>query len=57
MSYLLRGDVRLMNAVWSMLMYPMVLCTVTFFVINALLFFVLPQFAKVFATLGKPCLP
>lgn len=57
LSYLLRGDVRLMNTVWSMLMYPIVLCSVTFLVVNALLFFVLPQFAQVFTTLGKPVPP
>lgn len=54
LTYLLRGDMRLQNTVWSMLMYPMVLCAVTFLVLNSLIFFVLPQFAIVFESLEKP---
>lgn len=54
LTYLLRGDIRLRSTVYSMLTYPLVLCTVTVLVLNAMLFFVLPQFSKVFADLGKP---
>lgn len=57
LTYLIRGDLRLQSTVWSMLMYPMVLCGVTFVVLNALIFFVLPQFATVFETLEKPVPP
>ena len=57
LTYLIRGDLRLQSTVWSMLMYPMVLCGVTFLVLNALIFFVLPQFATVFETLEKPVPP
>lgn len=54
LTYLLRGDMRLQSTVWSMLMYPIVLGAVTFLVLNALIFFVLPQFATVFESLDKP---
>jgi type II secretory pathway component PulF len=57
LTYLIRGDLRLKSTVWSMLMYPMVLCGVTFLVLNALIFFVLPQFATVFESLEKPVPP
>jgi type II secretory pathway component PulF len=50
---LMRGELRLRNTVWSMLMYPLVLCSVTFLVLNALVFFVLPQFATVFVEMGR----
>jgi type II secretory pathway component PulF len=52
LTYLLRSDIRLRSTVWSMLMYPIVLGCVTVGVLNAMIFFVLPQFAKVFADLG-----
>jgi type II secretory pathway component PulF len=54
LTYLLRSDIRLRSTVWSMLMYPLVLGGVTFGVLNAMVFFVLPQFAKVFTELGTP---
>ena len=57
LTYLIRGDLRLQSTVWSMLMYPMVLCGVTFIVLNALIFFVLPQFATVFESLERPVPP
>jgi type II secretory pathway component PulF len=45
---------RLTNLIRTeMLMYPIVLCGVTFVVLNALIFFVLPQFSKVFLDLGR----
>jgi type II secretory pathway component PulF len=53
LTYLIRGEIRLRSTVWSMLMYPIVLCSVTFVVLNAMVFFVLPQFAKVFEDLGR----
>jgi type II secretory pathway component PulF len=53
LTYLIRGEIRLRSTVWSMLMYPIVLCSVTFVVINAMVFFVLPQFSKVFEDLGR----
>jgi type II secretory pathway component PulF len=54
---LIRADQKLRNTVSAMLAYPLVLCGVTFLVLNALIFFVLPQFAKVFDDLGKPAPP
>ncbi len=53
----IRGDIRLQSTVWSMLLYPIVLCVVTMLVLSALVFFVLPQFAKVFSDLGRPAPP
>ena len=57
LTYLLRADMRLQSTIWSMLMYPLVLGAVTFVVLNALVFFVLPQFATVFETLERPVPP
>lgn len=57
LTELIRADMKLRNAVGAMLVYPLVLCGVTFLVLNALVFFVLPQFAKVFDDLGKPAPP
>src|SRR6056297_1230115 len=54
---LIRADLKLRNTISAMLAYPLVLCGVTFLVLNALIFFVLPQFAKVFDDLGKPAPP
>lgn len=53
LTLLIRGELRLASTVWSMLMYPIVLCSVTSVVVLALIFFVLPQFAKVFIELGR----
>ena len=53
LTYLTRTEIRLRSTLWSLLMYPIVLCGVTLVVINALIFFVLPQFAKVFDDLGR----
>ena len=54
LTYLIRTDLRLKSTVISMLMYPLVLAGVTFMVLNAMIFFVLPQFATVFESLEKP---
>jgi type II secretory pathway component PulF len=56
-TYLIRSDIRLRSAIWSMLMYPMVLALVTCAVILAMMFFVLPQFATVFESLERPVPP
>jgi len=57
LTQLMRADLRLSGAVWSMLSYPIVLCVVTVLVVIALLFFVLPQFSKVFEDLEQPVPP
>ncbi len=53
LTVLLRNEVRLVNTIRGIITYPAILMLVAFFVINALVFFVLPQFAKVFEDLGK----
>ncbi|GAA4472873.1 type II secretion system F family protein [Novipirellula rosea] len=53
LTYLLRSDLRMRQTVVSTLMYPLVLCVVTLVVLVVLFFFILPQFAKVFADLEK----
>lgn len=57
LTQLMRKDVKLKGAIWSMLMYPLVLCCITAMVFAALMFFVLPQFATVFTDLDKPAPP
>lgn len=53
----LRNEIRLRSTLQSTLAYPLVLIGITAVVINTLVFFVLPQFDKVFASLGKPAPP
>lgn len=53
LTALIRGELRLRSTIWSMLMYPLVLCGVTAVVLVAMIFFVLPQFATVFVELGR----
>ncbi|TWU20982.1 Type II secretion system protein F [Novipirellula galeiformis] len=53
LTNLLRSDMRMRQTVISTLMYPLVLCAVTVVVLIVLFFFILPQFAKVFADLEK----
>jgi type II secretory pathway component PulF len=57
LTQLLRNDMRLVNSLWSLLTYPMLLCGVTGVVLAAIVFFVLPQFAQVFASLNAPAPP
>ncbi len=53
----MRKDQNLRSAVGSMLTYPAVLCLITTAVVFAMFFFVLPQFAKVFADMERPIPP
>lgn len=53
LTHLMRSEMRLRSGVWSMLMYPIVLCGVTGLVLTVMVFFVLPQFAKVFEDLDR----
>ncbi len=53
LTTLLRNEVRLMNTIKSIATYPVILMMVAGMVVNALMFFVLPQFAKVFRDLEK----
>jgi type II secretory pathway component PulF len=50
---LIRNEIRLRSAISSVLAYPLVLGVVATLVTSALMFFVLPQFAKVFDDLGS----
>ncbi len=54
---MLRKDQNLRSSVIGMLMYPAVLCAITFNVICSMLFFVLPQFATIFQDMGRPVPP
>ena len=57
LSNLLRNEKRLHSSIWAMLTYPMFLCGVMGAVLLGLVFFVLPQFGKVFAGFGHPAPP
>jgi type IV pilus assembly protein PilC len=57
LSTLLRNERRLRSSIWTMLTYPMFLCGVMAAVLIGLVFFVLPQFGKVFAGFGHPAPP
>jgi type IV pilus assembly protein PilC len=52
LSTMLRVETRIRSTVVGALTYPAVLITVSSFVLVAIVFFVLPQFAKVFADIG-----
>jgi type IV pilus assembly protein PilC len=54
---MLRKDQNLRSSVFALLMYPAVLCSITFVVICSMLFFVLPQFATVFRDMDRPVPP
>lgn len=54
---LLKNEIRMRNAIVSIVAYPLVLSAVAMLVVGALVFFVLPQFSKVFLNLGKPAPP
>jgi type II secretory pathway component PulF len=51
---LLRNEIRMRNSLRAVLTYPVVLSVVAAVVVTVLVFFVLPQFAEVFADLGTP---
>ena len=57
LTSLLRNEKRLSNTIWAMLTYPILLCVVTGLVLAAMVFFVLPQFAEVFAGFDRPAPP
>jgi type II secretory pathway component PulF len=54
---MLRKDQNLQSSVLALLMYPAVLCSITFAVLCSMLFFVLPQFATVFRDMDRPVPP
>ncbi len=55
LSALVRNEARLISSIWALLTYPLLLCLVMGVVLAAVVFYVLPQFGKVFEGLGhKP---
>ncbi|MCA9039798.1 MAG: type II secretion system F family protein [Planctomycetaceae bacterium] len=57
MAELIRNEVRLISTLKQVMAYPLVLMGVCGFVLLALIFFVLPQFAQVFQDLGTVAPP
>ncbi len=51
---LLRNDMRLRNSIRTMLAYPILLCSISSIVVLALILFVLPRFAEIFADFDAP---
>lgn len=54
---MLRNEIRLRSNLASVAAYPLVLMMVAGVVMTVLVFFVLPQFGKVFTNLGRPAPP
>ena len=54
---MLRNEIRLQSSLKSVAAYPVVLLGVAAIVLTVLVFFVLPQFSHVFASLGRPAPP
>lgn len=54
LAELLRNDMRLRNSVRTMLAYPILLSSVSGIVLLALILFVLPKFAEIFADFDAP---
>ncbi|NQT17620.1 MAG: type II secretion system F family protein [Planctomycetes bacterium] len=54
LAALLRSDLRMRSTLRTLLAYPVLLASVSALVVLALMFFVLPQFAKVFDQLEVP---
>ncbi|HEY2413102.1 MAG TPA: type II secretion system F family protein [Pirellulaceae bacterium] len=55
LTVLVRNEARLISSIWALLTYPILLCLVMGVVLAAVVFYVLPQFGKVFESLGhKP---
>ncbi len=54
---MLRNEIRLRSTLRSVLSYPIVLILVASMVLSALIFFVLPQFSKVFESMETPAPP
>lgn len=54
---MLRNEIRMRSGLIAAISYPAILLGVAFAVVNALIFFVLPQFAKVFEQMDRPAPP
>ncbi|MCA9076293.1 MAG: type II secretion system F family protein [Planctomycetaceae bacterium] len=57
LSDMLRNEIRLRSGLKSVIAYPVVLVSVASIVLTVLVFFVLPQFGKVFTSLDRPAPP
>jgi type II secretory pathway component PulF len=57
LSELLQNEIRLRSTIITALSYPMLIGAVASVVLTALVFFVLPQFAQVFRSMGTPAPP
>lgn len=57
LAEMLRNEIRMRNGIMAAISYPAILLGVAFIVVNALVFFVLPQFSKVFEQMGRPAPP
>lgn len=57
LAEMLRNEIRMRNGIVAAISYPAILLGVAFVVVNALIFFVLPQFSKVFEQMGRPAPP
>ena len=57
MCELLKNEIRMQQVIRGIVTYPLVLASVASVVLNALVFFVLPQFSKVFKNMGRPAPP
>ncbi|MDM4016572.1 type II secretion system F family protein [Roseiconus lacunae] len=53
----LRGELEIRTSIWGAMIYPIILILAATVVITALVLGVLPQFDKVFSSLGKPVPP
>jgi type II secretory pathway component PulF len=57
LAEMLRNEIRMRSGIMAAISYPAILLGVAFVVVNALVFFVLPQFSKVFEQTARPAPP
>lgn len=57
LTEMLRNEIRMRSGIMAAISYPAILLGVAFVVVNALIFFVLPQFSKVFEQMSRPTPP
>jgi type II secretory pathway component PulF len=57
LTEMLRNEIRMRSGIMAAISYPAILLGVAFVVVNALVFFVLPQFSKVFEQMSRPTPP
>lgn len=57
LAEMLRNEIKMRSGIIAAISYPAILMGVAFVVVNALVFFVLPQFSKVFEQMSRPAPP